>query len=58
MNIIDMISIHLVCEQRYTMNGTSVAAHGGVITPCNRITIARRYALPCTTTDAPFTLFN
>ena len=58
MNIIDMISIHPESEQRYTVNGTSVAAHGGVITPCNRTTIARRYALPCTTTDAPFTVFN
>jgi len=59
MNIIDMINIHPVSEQRHTMNGTSVAAHGGVISPCNRITIARRcYALPYTTADAPFTVFN
>ncbi len=58
MNIINMINIHPVSEQRHTMNGTSVAAHAGVISPCNRITIARRYALPCTTADAPFTVFN
>jgi hypothetical protein len=49
---------HPLSEQRYTANGTLVAAHGCVTTPCNRITIPRRRALPCTTTSAPFTVFN
>ncbi|MCP3999386.1 MAG: hypothetical protein GY727_00530 [Gammaproteobacteria bacterium] len=51
-------AIHSLGETRYTANGTPVAAHDGVITPWNRITIPRRHALSCTTTDAPFTVFN
>ncbi len=50
--------IHLLDDQRYTANGTLVAAHGCVTTPCNSITIPRRRALPCTTSSAPFTVFN
>jgi hypothetical protein len=49
---------HLLGEQCYTADGTLVAVHGRVITPWNRITIPRRYALPCTTTSAPSTVFN
>ena len=45
-------------ELRYTANGTLVAAHGCVTTPCNRTTITRRCALPCTATSVPFTVFN
>ncbi len=53
-----MADIHPVSEHRYTANGTSAATHGRVITPCNRTTIPRRHALPCTTTNAPFAVFN
>ncbi len=49
-----MADIHLASEHRYIANGTSVAAYGRVITT----TIVRRHALPCTTTNAPFTVFN
>ncbi len=51
-SVFDMADIHPAGEHRYTVNGTSVVAHGHVITPCNRTTISRRYALPCTTTNA------
>jgi hypothetical protein len=58
MNFIGYWDIHLLSEQRYTANGTLVAAHGCVTTPWNRTTIPRHCALPCTTTSAPFTVFN
>ena len=63
MNEFDMTGIHPVNEQRFITNCTPMAAHDCVITPCNRITqsylnLARRYALPCAPTDAPFTMFN
>jgi hypothetical protein len=73
-SFISIEGFHLLGEQRYTANGTLVAAHGCVAykdvgegrelgavsftTPWNRITIPRRCALPCTTTSAPFTVFN
>ena len=49
---------HLLSESRYGPNGTSTAAQSSVATPRNRITIPRRYALLCTTVDAPFNPSN
>ncbi len=53
-----MMDIHSASEHRYAANGTSVAAHGWVITPCNRTIIVRCHALPCSATNTPFTVFN
>jgi len=36
----------LLCEQRYTVNGTLMAAQGGVTTSCNRLTIVRYIPVP------------
>jgi hypothetical protein len=45
-------------ESRYGLNGTPTAAHSGVTTPWNRITIPRRCALLYTPVDAPFNPSN
>jgi hypothetical protein len=57
-NSIDMTNIHPANNQRCTANGTPMAAEDCVMNPWNRITVPRRYALPCTTTGAPFTVLN
>ena len=53
----DMAS-HLTGVPRNGLNGTPRAAHGGVATPCNRLTIPRHRTLLCTPVDAPFKPFN
>jgi hypothetical protein len=52
------LDAHLSGEKRYRLNDAFAVAHGYVITPCNRMTSARRHALPCATANAPFNLSN
>jgi hypothetical protein len=52
------ILAHPMGELRYELNSTPTAAHNGVATPWNRITIPCRCALFCTPVDAPFNPSN
>lgn len=49
---------HLTGESRYRLNCTFAAAHYCVLTPRNRVTIPRHYALYCTAAKAHFNLSN
>ena len=49
---------HSYGESRYAMQCTLSAAHGCVVTPRNRVTIPRRYTLPCTPENALCTTSN
>jgi hypothetical protein len=52
------IKIHLSGEQRYGADCTVFAAHGGVATAWNGMTIPRRCALSCTPKTAHSTSSN
>jgi hypothetical protein len=46
------------CMSRYEAYCTSLAAHGGVASPRNGMTIPRRRALPCAAMNAHYTSSN
>ncbi|NOZ54278.1 MAG: hypothetical protein GXP08_14300 [Gammaproteobacteria bacterium] len=59
MNSIEINLLHrLLGEPRDKANCTLAALHDGVVTPWNRITIPRSYALSYTAANAHFTPSN